>query len=570
MATQGGIIPVNNETNATSSRITRNGKQITYCMKVLQQPERARACGSGAKCMFFVIVHLLPLILTSITASADRRPVDPPPIVELRVFEGPNKENDITLTYRANFFLFATLDNARYIQHGRVQQQPPALPVLTGTPVAGMAYLERPKPAGYFIFPDLSVRHEGKYRLGFSLYEELRDADDMDTETAANAEKVKNPHVSHRLEVKSQPFTVFSAKRFPGLAESTPLSRVFAEQGCRVRIRRDVRMRRRNTDGKAGRDYDEEYDEHSYDRARVSATPDRYPQHIATPHQTPVDHMDRPRSSSNTSLTYGHSRRPSHEQLAPQYPPSYAGSPQTPQGLYPTQNPVASWGTAPQQMNYAPPTQYPHQSYTAPQSTGMPPPAFGYATPAYSPEHSHARSGSIEYPAPPTGPPRHNSTPSTQAPPYPQNHAATYPPPANSQYNQSPPIRSYSQAPIASPASYAPTTTLPKLEAALAASPTYQNQSQPKLEPSPNYAFDSSSTLVAGSKRAYDKSFDTQALEGPLRYGARPEAISIEPRFNNGYGSGSSDGDEGMDASAMSYRRADGSQRRRRIPSAAA
>jgi hypothetical protein len=45
-----GVIPVANETNSSSSRITKEGKKITYCMKVIQQPERARACGSGAKC----------------------------------------------------------------------------------------------------------------------------------------------------------------------------------------------------------------------------------------------------------------------------------------------------------------------------------------------------------------------------------------------------------------------------------------------------------------------------------------------------------------------------------------
>jgi hypothetical protein len=31
-------------------RITQEGKKITYQLKVMQQPERARACGAGAKC----------------------------------------------------------------------------------------------------------------------------------------------------------------------------------------------------------------------------------------------------------------------------------------------------------------------------------------------------------------------------------------------------------------------------------------------------------------------------------------------------------------------------------------
>ena len=34
------------------TRVTKDGRKLTYEMKVLQQPMRARACGSGAKCMF--------------------------------------------------------------------------------------------------------------------------------------------------------------------------------------------------------------------------------------------------------------------------------------------------------------------------------------------------------------------------------------------------------------------------------------------------------------------------------------------------------------------------------------
>jgi hypothetical protein len=85
-------IQVSNETKSSSSRMTKEGKKITYAMQVIQQPERARACGSGAK------------------SSADRRPVDPPPIVELRVFEGEGaNQQEITVAYNANFFLFGTL-----------------------------------------------------------------------------------------------------------------------------------------------------------------------------------------------------------------------------------------------------------------------------------------------------------------------------------------------------------------------------------------------------------------------------------------------------------------------------
>lgn len=50
MAARPSIMPPHNETEHTISRITREGKQLTYKLSVMQQPERARACGAGAKC----------------------------------------------------------------------------------------------------------------------------------------------------------------------------------------------------------------------------------------------------------------------------------------------------------------------------------------------------------------------------------------------------------------------------------------------------------------------------------------------------------------------------------------
>lgn len=39
------------------SRTTRDGRRLHYELKVLQQPERARACGSGPKCEQYRTLH---------------------------------------------------------------------------------------------------------------------------------------------------------------------------------------------------------------------------------------------------------------------------------------------------------------------------------------------------------------------------------------------------------------------------------------------------------------------------------------------------------------------------------
>lgn len=55
--------------------------------------------------------------------------------------------------------------------------------------------------------------------------------------------------------VFSKPFTVFSAKRFPGVVESTALSKVFASQGVKIPIRKDT----------SGRGADKHHDEDEED-----------------------------------------------------------------------------------------------------------------------------------------------------------------------------------------------------------------------------------------------------------------------------------------------------------------
>ncbi|KAK5056671.1 hypothetical protein LTR84_012203 [Exophiala bonariae] len=225
-----------NETKSSHERLTVDHRKIRYTLALVQQPEKARACGSGPR------------------SSADRRPVDPPPVVELRVFAN---DVDVTMSYDATFMLYASLENSRPIASGKMHS-PPTIPVLTGVAVASAAYLERPNPAAYFIFPDLSVRHEGWYRLKFSLFEGVKHEADADEDKPFHnipltqdkyTRPVRHESMFNRLEVQSLPFQVFSAKKFPGLNKSTTLSRMVAEQGCRVRIRRDIRQRKRTGKG---------------------------------------------------------------------------------------------------------------------------------------------------------------------------------------------------------------------------------------------------------------------------------------------------------------------------------
>ncbi|EAW07578.1 sexual development activator VeA [Aspergillus clavatus NRRL 1] len=534
MATRAPLLPPANETENSVSRITREGKKITYKLSVMQQPERARACGAGAK------------------SSADRRPVDPPPVVELRIFESdPNDDlhkTDITFAYNANFFLFATLDTARPMAHGRLAG-PPTFPVLTGVPVAGVAYLDRPQQAGYFIFPDLSVRHEGRYRLSFHLYEEIKDAKDADKDTpmpdvnpSMNLSKPSAPrsHLNFRLEVKSVPFTVYSAKKFPGLATSTSLSRIIAEQGCRVRIRRDVRMRRRG---------EKRTDDYDFDDERVFGTrSDRY----TTPDAYAANSAERARSTSisttvDPSYPYGSDgqRRPS----AGDY--GFPGAQPYQRAMPPAPAPVPVPASVPTPVPTGPPASYQsHLSfgstqaqYPAPQLPPTPQSATPTNTYSPHPTYSHSRNSSngAEHEAASVGYPYPQPRLPAERPSY---HTAALPP-----LRLEPPTKAPNMQPAADPraidaSAYQPlsqptvpraqtpsnhVTSLPPLKTI--SGEYHQNSSQSSngfvQSPSPSHDTGSGKRMFwetnnTSSKRSHDDTFGHD--ERPLHNGMRPDA----------------------------------------------
>ena len=520
--------------------------------------------------------------------------MDPPPIVQLRIFEGENNE-DITLPYNAGLFLFATLEPARAVAQGRVQQAQTNQPVLTGTPVAGISYLDRPQPAGYFIFPDLSVRHEGQYRLTFTLFEELKEPRDADA-NASNENVAANIH--RRCEVKSNPFHVYSAKKFPGLTESTLLSRLVADQGCRVRIRRDVRVRRgRETKQEEGCDNPD--DEPTNSGSHPDMTSPSY-DNKHSPQQT-SEQLVGSESSSTATL--------------PAPPPNPAESQQSPAG-YPYQwHQYSQTGHQSHQQAYSQqpqPDQSYAQQYQTQYSPNQPQPLTQYAQ--YAPAYGYQQSG----PSPMIPNPTYAYVPQQQQQPMQplyaqqqdissvsqlrshhqqqqhnmysslydrdaqssmQHYDPTYQQQQQQQQQQTvdpssqqpTSATSQSHAPLSSGKPFPPmevprvshtadalgpaTTTAPSTQptvggravAPLGPPPT----SQPYRPPLPQYI---SSTSAAGTKRSYGASFDTSHTEEALRNGARPNVDHVPDWSDH-----SEEDLQDLDSIRMTYRRADGS-----------
>lgn len=98
----------------------------------------------------------------------------------------------------------------------------------------------------WFILQDLSVRTEGSFRL--VLLMSISGCLAHILRLKMNFVNVGNPTAPQNLNNGSAPvlastfsniFQVFSAKRFPGVIESTSLSKCFATQGIKIPIRKD-------------------------------------------------------------------------------------------------------------------------------------------------------------------------------------------------------------------------------------------------------------------------------------------------------------------------------------------
>ncbi|KAI9289924.1 velvet factor-domain-containing protein [Umbelopsis sp. AD052] len=239
-----------------------------YRLEVIQHPLRARCCGFGEK---------------------DRRPIDPPPVLQLFV-EGEDGELITVSSLDISFFLVqcdlysdngteernivlhpSTVPNTHFTTTSSAISPPISGGVsvasksakyggslstvislrnptptrnLMGSLIANAIQLENPqKTTGiYFVFPDLSVRSEGKYTLKFMFFD-LAVGEPLTMSTKVQAE------------VYTQSFTVYSAKKFPGMTESTELSKCFARQGIKIPIRKESRFKR-----PSDRFYDDEDD----------------------------------------------------------------------------------------------------------------------------------------------------------------------------------------------------------------------------------------------------------------------------------------------------------------------
>lgn len=110
----------------------------------------------------------------------DRRPIDPPPIVQLVLKQEGAAESswvDLQSLQTPFFVLHVTLWSADGKEERNIISNPPKCTrVLMGSLVSSPSLLKNPSGGQglYFAFPDLSIRTEGQYTLRFSLIKLVR------------------------------------------------------------------------------------------------------------------------------------------------------------------------------------------------------------------------------------------------------------------------------------------------------------------------------------------------------------------------------------------------------------
>ncbi|KAK8145016.1 hypothetical protein G3M48_005048 [Beauveria asiatica] len=201
----------------------RNIDTMMFSLEVRQQPRAARACGFGDR---------------------DRRVIDPPPIVQLRI-DGPGLSEEERRAYLRypNYVMNCSIWDESGIRDAsympdEYNHQRRLMGSLVGTPFVGDD--DRNQEGCFFCFSDLSCRTPGAFRLKFTLI--MIDP--------ARASILR--HFPTLTEIKTDIFQVYSAKEFPGMVASSSLAKKLKEQGCIISIKKgNERARPRGADGRS-------------------------------------------------------------------------------------------------------------------------------------------------------------------------------------------------------------------------------------------------------------------------------------------------------------------------------
>nr|CCK35908.1 Velvet 3 [Botrytis cinerea] len=248
----------------------------------------------------------------------DRRAVDPPPVVQLLISHAVDPSERYIIN--PHFFMKSSLTPVTDMQAGTSHGA-----LLAGTTVSSCHRLKDPETdewGAYFVFGDLSAKIEGTYILEFNLFESRED------------------EVIWMGCISSDQFNVYSSKAFPGMMESTTMTKKFQEQGLKLRVRKEPRSLLRKR-GPAFDDYEpKKYRARIQDPDEDSGSPEasKYSEQQQAPHQTTrMQNRYSVYSQESSSPEERRLKRQQQQQQQQQQQPSFAGH------HVPSQHPLQSY-----------------------------------------------------------------------------------------------------------------------------------------------------------------------------------------------------------------------------------
>nr|POE52292.1 sexual development regulator velc [Quercus suber] len=191
------------------TRRVRKTPNLDYVLNIRQQPIAARACGFGER---------------------DRRVIDPPPIIELKITDKedgqPEDDPNAMLALHCTLLDHEGKDVASQVSSPQLDMAHSQR--LMGSLVASpyRAKDEHGVAGTFFVFPDLSCRAPGKFRLHFNL---LR-VDPMNMLPGSVHGGVAT--------ITTDIFVVHVAKDFPGMRASSALLKSLRKQGLSVGVKK--------------------------------------------------------------------------------------------------------------------------------------------------------------------------------------------------------------------------------------------------------------------------------------------------------------------------------------------
>ncbi|KAF2657934.1 hypothetical protein K491DRAFT_714063 [Lophiostoma macrostomum CBS 122681] len=269
-------------------------------------------------------------LITTEGKEKARKPVDPPPIIQLTV--KPHAEPAQHFLQSPYLFMCTSLYKAEKDEAWDISGNKS----LAGSLVSSLHRLKDVdnKDGGFFVFGDISCKVQGSFRLHFSLFDLRKDTNE----------------VQYLGCITSDIFRVLLPKDFKGMDESTYLSRAFSDQGVRLRLRKEPRAMMGNK---------RSYPYGAVDTPQTSTTirPNTQTYSDYSPEEAPATKRYRPESNDARRDTYSDPTTASGTSFASQYapaqysigrssiPPAYSlGSP------YPNFGSLTTGSTAPYQF----------------------------------------------------------------------------------------------------------------------------------------------------------------------------------------------------------------------------